>query len=81
MDDGLLAIQRAIFLRKAGVETVVDEFFLSNPPARAELLESAIKNIIRWPSSLVCFLCFTHVITAIFFNFPLFCSLSLPSPR
>nr|KJB69957.1 hypothetical protein B456_011G051400 [Gossypium raimondii] len=48
VDDGLLAIQRAIFLRKAGVETVVDERFLSNPPTRAELLESAIKNIIRY---------------------------------
>ncbi|KAK9031032.1 hypothetical protein V6N11_032428 [Hibiscus sabdariffa] len=48
VDDGLLAIQRAIFLRKAGVETVVDEHFLSNPPTRAELLESAIKNIIRY---------------------------------
>ncbi|KAE8719977.1 cyclin-T1-5-like [Hibiscus syriacus] len=48
VDDGLLAIQKAIFLRKAGVETVVDEHFLSNPPARAELLESAIKNIIRY---------------------------------
>ena len=57
MDDGLLAIQRAIFLRKAGVETVVDEHFLSSPPTRAELLESAIKNIIRCPSSLV-FFCF-----------------------
>ncbi|XP_022724772.1 transforming growth factor-beta receptor-associated protein 1-like [Durio zibethinus] len=48
VDDGLLAIQRAIFLRKAGVETVVDEHFLSNPPTRSELLESAIKNIIRY---------------------------------
>ncbi|XP_021294682.1 transforming growth factor-beta receptor-associated protein 1 [Herrania umbratica] len=48
VDDGLLAIQRAIFLRKAGVETVVDERFLSNPPTRAELLESAIKNMIRY---------------------------------
>ncbi|GMI77799.1 vacuolar protein sorting 3, modified transport to the vacuole 10 [Hibiscus trionum] len=48
VDDGLLAIQRAIFLRKAGVETVVDERFLSNPLTRAELLESAIKNIIRY---------------------------------
>ncbi|GLT59107.1 hypothetical protein SLA2020_319460 [Shorea laevis] len=48
VDNGLLAIQRAIFLRKAGIETVLDEHFLSNPPNRAELLESAIKNIIRY---------------------------------
>ncbi|OMO65916.1 hypothetical protein COLO4_30926 [Corchorus olitorius] len=48
VDDGLSSIQRAIFLRKAGVETVVDERFLLNPPTRAELLESAIKNMIRY---------------------------------
>lgn len=47
VDDGLKAIQRAIFLRKAGVETPVDDDFLLNPPSRADLLESAIKNIIR----------------------------------
>ena len=47
VDDGLLAIQRATFLRKAGVETLIDEDFLLNPPSRADLLESAIKNIIR----------------------------------
>lgn len=47
VDDGLMAIQRAIFLRKAGVETTVDDDFLLNPPNRADLLESAIKNIIR----------------------------------
>ena len=28
VDDGLLAIQRAIFLRKAGVETLIDDDFL-----------------------------------------------------
>lgn len=48
VDDGLLAIQRAIYLRKAGVETAEDEYFLSNPPSRADLLESAIDNIIRY---------------------------------
>ncbi|KAJ4832081.1 hypothetical protein Tsubulata_009852 [Turnera subulata] len=48
IDDGLLAIQRAIFLRKAGIDTTVDEEFLSNPPARADLLQVAIKNIIRY---------------------------------
>lgn len=47
VDDGLMAIQRATFLRKAGVETLIDEDFLLNPPSRADLLESAIKNIIR----------------------------------
>uniref|UniRef100_A0A5B6YMY6 CNH domain-containing protein n=1 Tax=Davidia involucrata TaxID=16924 RepID=A0A5B6YMY6_DAVIN len=47
VDDGLMAIQRAIFLKKAGVETSVDDDFLLNPPSRADLLESAIKNIIR----------------------------------
>ncbi|GAV61528.1 CNH domain-containing protein/Vps39_1 domain-containing protein/Vps39_2 domain-containing protein [Cephalotus follicularis] len=48
VDDGLLAIQRAVFLRKAGVETAIDDDFLLNPPIRADLLESAIKNIIRY---------------------------------
>ncbi|KAK9989262.1 hypothetical protein SO802_029501 [Lithocarpus litseifolius] len=48
VDDGLMAIQRATFLRKAGVETLIDEDFLLNPPSRADLLESAIKNIIRY---------------------------------
>ena len=47
VDEGLMAIQRAIFLRKAGVETPVDDDFLSNPPSRADLLETAIKSIIR----------------------------------
>ncbi|XP_044496342.1 vacuolar sorting protein 3 isoform X2 [Mangifera indica] len=48
VDSGLAAIQRAIFLKKAGVETAVDDDFLSNPPSRAHLLEQAIKNIIRY---------------------------------
>ncbi|KAG8643565.1 hypothetical protein MANES_11G052180v8 [Manihot esculenta] len=48
VDDGLLAIQRAIFLRKAGVDTAVDDDFVLNPPTRSNLLESAIKNIIRY---------------------------------
>lgn len=48
VDDGLMSIQRAIFLRKAGVETFVDEAFLSNPPTRADLLQSAIENLIRY---------------------------------
>uniref|UniRef100_A0A1J3CBU8 Transforming growth factor-beta receptor-associated protein 1-like protein n=1 Tax=Noccaea caerulescens TaxID=107243 RepID=A0A1J3CBU8_NOCCA len=48
VDNGLNAIQRAIFLRKAGMDTPVDEEFFSNPPSRAELLESAIKNITRY---------------------------------
>ncbi|KAK9267644.1 hypothetical protein L1049_010075 [Liquidambar formosana] len=48
VDDGLLAIQRAIFLRRAGVETSIDDDFLLNPPSRADLLESAIRNIIRY---------------------------------
>ncbi|XP_059439223.1 vacuolar sorting protein 3 isoform X2 [Corylus avellana] len=48
VDDGLMAIQRATFLRKAGVETLIDEEFLSNPPNRADLLESAIQNITRY---------------------------------
>lgn len=47
MDDGLTGIQRAIFLKKAGVETAVDDKFLLNPPSRAGLLESAIKNMTR----------------------------------
>lgn len=48
VDDGLMAIQRATFLKKAGVETLIDDNFLLNPPSRADLLESAIKNIIRY---------------------------------
>ncbi|KAK1314503.1 hypothetical protein QJS10_CPA06g01500 [Acorus calamus] len=48
VDDGLSAIQRAIFLRKAGVDTAVDEDFLFNPPTRADLLELAIQNMIRY---------------------------------
>lgn len=48
VDDGLMAIQRAIFLKKAGVETAADEAFLLNPPSRANLLQSAIENIIRY---------------------------------
>ncbi|KAI8019424.1 Vacuolar sorting protein 3 [Camellia lanceoleosa] len=47
VDDGLMAIQRAIFLKKAGVETAVDDAFLLNPPNRDDLLQSAIENIIR----------------------------------
>ncbi|KAM6568045.1 hypothetical protein CsatB_016030 [Cannabis sativa] len=46
--EGLSAIQRAILLRKAGVETSVDDDFLSNPPSRAYILESAIKSMIRY---------------------------------
>ncbi|KAJ7004362.1 hypothetical protein NC653_009283 [Populus alba x Populus x berolinensis] len=48
VDDGLMAIQRAIFLKKAGVDTTVDEDFLMNPPTRADLLELAIKNMSRY---------------------------------
>ncbi|CAN1829244.1 Vacuolar sorting protein 3 [Linum perenne] len=48
VDDGLTAIQRAIFLRKAGVDTVVDDDFLRNPPNRAEVLEVAIKCMVRY---------------------------------
>lgn len=48
VDDGLMAIQRAIVLRKAGVDTVADEDFLLNTPSRSDLLDSAIQNIIRF---------------------------------
>jgi len=48
IDDGLVIVQQALFLKKAGVDTVVDEDFLSNPPSRADLLELAIRNIIRY---------------------------------
>ena len=47
VEDGLSAIQRATFLKKAGVETSVGNDFLMNPPNRADLLESAYSNIIR----------------------------------
>lgn len=48
VDDGLMAIQRALFLKKAGIETTVESEYLQNPPDRADLLESAIVNIIRY---------------------------------
>ncbi|GAB2262656.1 hypothetical protein Droror1_Dr00003653 [Drosera rotundifolia] len=48
VEDGLLAIQRAIFLRKAGVETPIDDKFLLNTPSRSDLLQLAFKNIIRY---------------------------------
>ncbi|KAK1425103.1 hypothetical protein QVD17_20448 [Tagetes erecta] len=48
IDNGLMAIQRAIFLKKAGLETAVDDQFLLNPPNRDDLLDSAIKNLIRY---------------------------------
>lgn len=48
IDDGLMSIQRAIFLKKAGLDTAADEDFLLNPPSKHDLLESAIKNIIRY---------------------------------
>lgn len=62
VDDGLMAIQRATFLIKAGVETLIDDGFLSNPPSRADLLESAIKNITR------CSLSLSHTHFLISFN-------------
>lgn len=48
IDEGLMAIQRAIFLKKAGVESGLDDKFLLNPPKRSDLLESAIRNMIRF---------------------------------
>ncbi|CAA6663891.1 unnamed protein product [Spirodela intermedia] len=48
VDEGLAAIQRAVYLRKAGIDTTVDEDFLLNPPSKVDLLESAIENIIRY---------------------------------
>lgn len=50
VDDGLMAIQRSIFLKKAGVETATDDAFLLNPPSRANLMQSAIENITRFLS-------------------------------
>lgn len=47
IDDGLMTIQRASFLRKAGVETIVDNDLFLNPVNRADLLKSAIENISR----------------------------------
>lgn len=47
VDDGLQSIQRAMFLRKAGIVTDIDEDFILNPPSRADLLKSAIENLIR----------------------------------
>ena len=53
IDEGLVTVQQALFLKKAGVDTVVDEDFLSNPPSRADLLELAIRNIIRCGTCMV----------------------------
>ncbi|KAG6395858.1 hypothetical protein SASPL_141988 [Salvia splendens] len=47
INDGLKAIQRALFLKKAGADSSVDDEFLLHPPTRADLLESAIENMIR----------------------------------
>ena len=54
IDEGLAAIQRAVYLRKAGIETSIDEDFLLNPPSKVVLSESAIENIIRLLHTLVC---------------------------
>ncbi|XP_073027429.1 vacuolar sorting protein 3-like [Primulina eburnea] len=48
IDNGLTAIQRAVFFKKAGVETSVDDEFLLSPPSRSDLLDSAIENMIRY---------------------------------
>lgn len=48
VDNGLMAIQRAMFLRKAGVDTGEDRVYLLDPPTRADLLESAIQSLIRF---------------------------------
>ncbi|KAK9716048.1 hypothetical protein RND81_06G208000 [Saponaria officinalis] len=48
VEDGLLAIQRAVFLKRAGVDTNIDNQFLLNPPSRTALLESALKNLVRY---------------------------------
>ncbi|KAG9129405.1 hypothetical protein Leryth_018472 [Lithospermum erythrorhizon] len=48
IDDGLKAIQKAAFLKKAGVEAAVDDECLLNPPNKADLMESAIKSMIRY---------------------------------
>ncbi|KAL8227940.1 hypothetical protein R6Q57_015524 [Mikania cordata] len=48
IDNGLMAIQRASFLKKAGLETAVDDEFLLNPPKRDDVLDSGIKNLIRY---------------------------------
>uniref|UniRef100_A0A7N0VGU3 CNH domain-containing protein n=1 Tax=Kalanchoe fedtschenkoi TaxID=63787 RepID=A0A7N0VGU3_KALFE len=48
VDDGIAAIQRATFLKKAGVETAIDEKFITTPPNRSDLLEDGIKNFIRY---------------------------------
>ncbi|XP_073129655.1 vacuolar sorting protein 3 [Henckelia pumila] len=48
IDNGLTAIQRAVFFKKAGLETSVDDEFLLIPPSRSDLLDSAIENMIRY---------------------------------
>ncbi|KZV21656.1 transforming growth factor-beta receptor-associated protein 1 [Dorcoceras hygrometricum] len=48
IDNRLTTIQRAVFLKKAGLETSVDDEFLLSPPSRSDLLLSAIENMIRY---------------------------------
>lgn len=71
VDDGLMAIQRAMFLKKAGVETTIDDRFLLNPPSRSDLLESAIKNISRCVILQLLYLDFFLVHLCIFCCIPL----------
>ncbi|EPS65966.1 hypothetical protein M569_08810 [Genlisea aurea] len=47
VDDGLNALQRAVFLKSTGVDAPFGNGFLQNPPSRADLLQSAIENMIR----------------------------------
>ncbi|XP_021866697.2 vacuolar sorting protein 3 isoform X1 [Spinacia oleracea] len=48
INDGMLAIERAPFLKKAGVDTAVNNEFLLNSPNRDDILDSAYRNIIRY---------------------------------
>lgn len=78
VDDGLMAIQRATFLRKAGVETLIDDDFLLNPPSRADLLESAIKNIIRCLHFLAGCVCVCVFFVCNFCSMPLSLTTAVP---
>ncbi|KAJ3708729.1 hypothetical protein LUZ61_012434 [Rhynchospora tenuis] len=48
IDAALARIQNMVFLKRAGLDANLDEGFLLNLPSRADLLELAIRNIIRY---------------------------------
>jgi hypothetical protein len=56
IDAALARVQNMIFLKRAGLDANLDESFLFNLPSQADLLELAIRNIIRFLSYEACFI-------------------------